>query len=147
MASAQGFAQDKELIFYSYRWKEDYRFLSLQPHKNSYEELKYLPLFKDRDDVYLSLGGNFRERINVYDNDLLDFNPQGDGNQFLHRILMHADFHATDNFRAFVQLGSYLSNNDGLGTGPFDKDSIDLQPLKILEAELCEAKIFSPQKR
>ncbi len=115
------------LTFYSDRWKEDYQFLALQPHKNQYEKLKYLPLFKDRNDVYLSLGGNFRERINVYDNDLLGFNPHGDGSQFLHRFLIHADFHATDNFRAFVQLGSFLSNNDGLGTGPFDKDNADLQ--------------------
>lgn len=40
---------------------------------------------------------------------------------------MHADVHATDKFRAFVQFGSYLSNNEGLGTGPFDKNTVDLQ--------------------
>jgi hypothetical protein len=127
ITSANGFAQDKEINFNSDRWKEDYRFLASQSHKTEYEKIKYLPLFNDRDDVYFSLGGNFRERINVYDNDLMGFNPHGDGTQFLHRFLVHADFHATDNFRTFVQLGSYLSNNDGLETGPFDKNSVDLQ--------------------
>ncbi|MGZ8164675.1 MAG: alginate export family protein [Methylobacter sp.] len=127
MVSAKGIAQDNTRIFSSNRWEEDYRYLTSNPARNAYEKIKFLPLLNDRDDVYISLGGNFRERINVYDNDLLGFNPQGSGTQFLHRFLVHADFHATDKFRAFVQFGSYLSNNDGLETGPFDKDSVDLQ--------------------
>lgn len=127
MISARGFAQDNEAVLSSNRWEEDYRYLASQPDKNAYEKIKYLPLLSNRDDVYFSLGGNFRERINIYDNDLLGFNPHGTGTQFLHRFLAHADLHATDKFRAFVQLGSYLSNNDGLETGPFDKDRVDLQ--------------------
>ncbi|MGZ8193141.1 MAG: alginate export family protein [Methylobacter sp.] len=127
MVSAKGIAQDNTRIFSSNRWEEDYRYLTSNPARNAYEKIKFLPLLNDRDDVYISLGGNFRERINVYDNDLLGFNPQGSGTQFLHRFLVHADFYATDKFRAFVQFGSYLSNNDGLETGPFDKDSVDLQ--------------------
>jgi hypothetical protein len=127
MVSVKGMAQDNTRIFSSNRWEEDYRYLNSNPARNAYEKIKFLPLLNDRDDVYISLGGNFRERINVYDNDLLGFDPQGSGTQFLHRFLVHADFHATDKFRAFVQFGSYLSNNDGLETGPFDKDSVDLQ--------------------
>ncbi|MGJ0484420.1 MAG: alginate export family protein [Methylomicrobium sp.] len=127
MISAKGFAQDNKAVLSSNRWEEDYRYLASQPDKNAYENIKYRPLLSDREDVYLSLGGNFRERINVYDHDLLGFNPHGNGSQFLHRFLVHTDFHATDKFRAFVQFGSHLSNNDGLGTGPFDKDSVDLQ--------------------
>ncbi|MGZ5018640.1 MAG: alginate export family protein, partial [Methylobacter sp.] len=127
MISVKGFAQDNKSILSSNRWEEDYRYLASQPDKNAYEKIKYLPLLSDRNDVYLSMGGNFRERINVYGNDLLGFNPHGNGAQFLHRFLVHADFHATDKFRAFVQFGSHLSNNDGLGTGPFDKDGADLQ--------------------
>lgn len=121
------FAQENEPDFLSDRWKEDYRYLANQPDKNAYENLKYLPLIKGRDDVYLSLGGNFRERLNVYENDLFGFRSQGDGHQFLHRFLVHADIHATEHVRAFVQFGSYLSSTNGLGSGPLDDNSVDLQ--------------------
>ncbi|MGZ4979083.1 MAG: alginate export family protein [Methylobacter sp.] len=127
LINAKAIAQSNEPVLSGNRWEEDYRYLASRPDKSAYENIKFLPLFRGRDDVYFSLGGNFRERINVYDNDLLGFNSNGTGTQFLHRFLGHADLHATDKFRAFVQLGSYLSNNDGLGTGPFDKDSVDLQ--------------------
>ncbi|MGH8559977.1 MAG: alginate export family protein [Methylococcales bacterium] len=120
-------AHDNEAVFSSNRWEEDFRYLANKLDKNAYEEIKYLSLTNNRDEVYLSLGGNFRERFNGYDNDLLGFRPKGSGSQFLHRFLVHADFHATDKFRAFIQFGSYLSNYDRLGTGLFDKDRVDLQ--------------------
>jgi Alginate export len=126
LAFTNGFAEEQEPAFLSDRWKEDYRYLADQPDKNAYDRLKYLPL-PNRKDIYLSLGGNFRERLNVYDNDLFGFRSQGDGHQFLHRFLIHADAHITDHFRAFVQLGSYLSSTNGLGSGPLDDNSVDLQ--------------------
>lgn len=127
LAFTNGFAEGQAPAFLSDRWKEDYSYLADQPNKNAYDKLKYLPLTNNRDDVYLSLGGNFRERLNVYDNDLFGFRPQGDGHQFLHRFLVHADSHITDHFRAFVQLGSYLSSTNGLGSGPLDDNGVDLQ--------------------
>lgn len=125
--SSVGLAEESEHAFKSNRWQENYQYLAIQTQRTAYEKLKYVPLLPDRDDVFLSLGGNFRERMNNYDNDLFGLFEQAEGTQFLHRFLVHADFRATEHFRGFVQLGSYLSNNGGLEKGPFDNNSIDLQ--------------------
>lgn len=127
LVSTAGIAQASESGFNSNRWQENFQYLAKQTRRNSYESLKYLPLTVDREDVYLSLGGNFRERFNSYDNDLFGLKTHADGQQFLHRFLLHADLHATEHVRAFVQLASYLSNNLGLRKGPLDNDSADLQ--------------------
>lgn len=125
--SLESFGKGSENTFNSNRWQEDYQSLAKQPHRTAYESLKYLPLLPNRDDIYLSLGGNFRERLNSYNNDLFGLFDHAEGTQFLHRFLVHADFQATKHFRAFIQMGSYLSNHGGLEIGTFDNNSIDLQ--------------------
>ncbi len=125
--SAVGLAQASEQGFNSNRWQENYQYLATQTQRTAYENLKYLPLLADRDDVYLSLGGNFRERLNSYNNDLFGLKLHNDGQTFLHRFLVHADLHVTEQVRAFVQLGSYLSDTIGLNHGSLDNNSADLQ--------------------
>jgi hypothetical protein len=62
--SLESFGEVSEYTFNSNRWQEDYQILAKQTHRKAYESLKYLPLLPNRDDIYLSLGGIFRERLN-----------------------------------------------------------------------------------
>jgi hypothetical protein len=127
LLSPAGSAQESEPAFNSNRWQENYQYLAKQPRKNVYDNFKYLPLLSDRDDVYLSLGGNFRERLNSYNNDLFGLKPHNDGQVFLHRFLVHANLHVSEQVRAFIQLSSYLSDTVGLNKGSLDNNSADLQ--------------------
>jgi hypothetical protein len=48
-------SEEPEYNFYCENWEEDDRYLAKQPRKTFNEPSKFLPLKKDREDVYLSL--------------------------------------------------------------------------------------------
>lgn len=55
---------------------------------------------------YLTLGGEVRERFETYNNINFGFNKAPANNHYvLQRLLLNADLHMTDYFRAFAQLG------------------------------------------
>src|SRR3990170_7499572 len=108
------------------RWNEDYSYLK-DPAKRTdfFDPVKYIPL--GRDDIYLSLGGQFRERYEYFDNNAFGAGPQDGDGYFLHRLLLHADLHATKYFRAFAQFkAANIDDREG-GPRPIDKDKADLQ--------------------
>src|SRR5687767_6031532 len=77
--------------------------------------------------VYLSLGGELRERIEYYDEPLFGLRDLGRDSYLLHRLLLNADFHAGDNFRAFLQLGSHLEGGKEAQRSPTDVNEFDIQ--------------------
>ena len=111
------------------RWNEDYSALK-DPAKRTdpFDPIKYIPL--GRDDVYLSLGGQLRERYEYFGNNNFGAGDQDDDGFFLHRGLFHADLHLGPDVRVFGQVKAALE--DGRTGGPrpaADADEFDVQQL------------------
>ncbi|MDB5297533.1 MAG: hypothetical protein JWO31_3516, partial [Phycisphaerales bacterium] len=113
------------------RWNEDYSYLK-DPSKRSdlFDPIKYIPLGK-RDDVYLSLGGQLRERYEYFNNNTFGTGPQDDNGYFLHRGLLNADLHVGPYFRAFGQIKASLEDAREGGPRPTDADEFDVQQLFV----------------
>jgi hypothetical protein len=95
-----------------------------------FDPLKYIPLGPD--DWYVSLGAQFRERYEYFNN--FNFSPpapvpQDEDGYFLTRILAHADFHFGPSVRVFVQGKSSMEDGRDGGPRPVDADEIDIQQL------------------
>lgn len=108
------------------RADEDYRYLQ-NPAKRTdfWDPIKYIP-FNDRGDLYLSLGGEARERYEYFDNYNWTETPRDSG-YALQRYFMHGDFHFGDHVRLFGQVQSSLENGRAGGPRPsIDKNELDL---------------------
>lgn len=123
--AGEGGAQSSPPPYNFLRYDEDYRYLQDPARRGDpWDAIKYLPLGSP--DIYLSLGGEIRERVEYYS--AANFGvpgPQADG-YLLHRILLHANLHAGDYLRGFVQLGNHLAPGKEIATPPYE-DRIDLQ--------------------
>lgn len=109
--------------FETFRWNEDYRYLTAKSELNSYEGLKYQPFEVAGHVGFVSFGGSVRSRVNVYDNDRFGLQGGADGTVWLQRFYGHSDIHIGDGFRAFVELSAdYADAGGDLASGPFDKD-------------------------
>lgn len=132
LASSSGLlAQTKPAVppppgYTAVRWNEDYSYLKdTSKRSDLFDPIKYVPLGSD--DFYISFGGQLRERYELFDNNNFGAGPQDGDGFYLHRILLHADLHATEYFRLFVQgKSSMIDDRDG-GPRPTDSDEIDLQ--------------------
>ena len=111
--------------FKLFRFDEDYRYLE-DPAKriDAQDAIKYIPL--GQSDWYLSLGGELRERFEFYSRPGLGLQGQGADGYLLQRVLFHADFHAGENFRTFVQIGSHLAPGKEAAAPPY-LDRLDIQ--------------------
>jgi hypothetical protein len=102
-----------------FRFDEDYSRLRTSEAPLGFPlRLKYLPLTDDGG-TFLSLGGEYRLRLDSYDHP--DFGMRN-APAFLsveQRMLLHADLHMGDAFRAFFQLGNDLEH----GRKPFARPS------------------------
>ncbi|CAG9167400.1 hypothetical protein LMG23992_00800 [Cupriavidus laharis] len=107
------------------RYNEDYRYLQDPArHGDLWDPIKYIPL--GTPDLYLSLGGEIRERFEDYSEPNFGVpGPKADG-YLLHRILLHGDLHAGERLRAFVQLGNHLAPGKDVALPPYE-DRFDLQ--------------------
>ncbi|WP_238698668.1 alginate export family protein [Flavobacterium circumlabens] len=119
MASAQNF----KLL----RYDENYEFLK-DSGRNFYENLKFIPLNKEKD-FYLSLGGEARYEYVDFNNEDWGRLHIGHNNFLLQRYDLHADIHLGKTFRVFAQLRSALQ--DGRSNGPrgIDEDQLNVQNL------------------
>jgi hypothetical protein len=108
------------------RWNEDYSYLadSKEP-ADFFDPIKHIPLGPDG--WYLSLGGQLRERYELWNNNNFDAGPQDGDGFYLHRLLFHADLHVGKNVRLFGQLKSSMIDSRFGGPRPTDSDEIDLQ--------------------
>lgn len=127
-ALAQAPAADGAPAYKPLRYEEDYRYLQRAgadaTRRDRWDPIKYIPL--GAPDTYLSLGGEIRERFEHYSAPNFGTpGPDADG-YLLHRILLHADLHAGERLRAFIQLGNHLAAGKDLGVPPYE-DRLDLQ--------------------
>ena len=101
------------------RYEEDYSYLKDPSRRTDFwDPIKYIPLW-GRDDWYLSIGGELRERYEFYHNQdagAVPANAQGNNGYLLERYLLHGDLHLGPYFRFFGQFVTGLE--DGRIGGP-----------------------------
>lgn len=120
-----GSAQGPAPAYSFLRYNEDYRYLQ-DPARRSdpWDPIKFIPIGPPG--AYLSLGGEIRERFENYSAPNFGVpGPAADG-YLLHRILLHADLHAGDYVRGFVQLGNHFAFGKDIATPPYE-DRQDVQ--------------------
>jgi hypothetical protein len=136
--------------FGSLRFEEDWSFLrDYSGTKDTFDAIKYLPLSEDGS-VWLSLGGQVRERVEIWNHFNFDQTPGAQSNDvyLLSRLRFHADLHVTPYFRVFAEGKSALATDRDLpgGRRPIEEDQIDLQngfvELKAPEAGPVNALTF-----
>ena len=128
MVGAAAHADERPALGPQPRYTEDYRFLA-DPAKRSdfYDPIKYIPL-GDNPNSYLSFGGEIRERFEGFENNpLFGLTGLKSDNYLLHRALLHADLHANEYFRAFVQIGHHRVFGKEGATTPTEEGGVDLQ--------------------
>jgi Alginate export len=108
------------------RYEEDYRYLRDPARRTDFwDPIKYIPIGSDPG-TYLSFGGELRERFEYYSApDFGVLGQQADA-YLLHRLLLHADLHVGESFRAFVQFGNHLAPDKDNVSGTYE-DRLDLQ--------------------
>ena len=127
LATGQARAQSSGPVYQSSRYDDDFRYLRAPGHPTDFwDPIKDIQ-FENSLGSYLSLGGEFRERFETYADPLFGLKRQGSDTYLLHRILVHADLHVSDNLRGFVQLGSELETGKNQPLSPTDQDRLDLQ--------------------
>lgn len=109
------------------RWDEDYAYLKDPGEKqNLLDSLKYIPLDKPGN-IYLTLGGQVRERYEHLDHENLYAPPPPHGGGYqLQRILPYADLHIGPDLRVFIE-GRFAFEEDRDPPRPFDVDQADLE--------------------
>lgn len=109
-----------------FRFAEDYSDLTdEQLAKDWFGGIKKIRLAGE--DVYLTLGGDYRYRFESFENAAFGLGPADDFEQHLNRMMVHADLHVSDQFRAFVQMSAFSESGHPLGPGPFDQSDLDIQ--------------------
>lgn len=111
------------------RFEEDWSFLSERRGSfSNYEKLKYISLGK-REDWYLSVGGEMRQRYEFTENPSWGAETTDKKGYYQQRYLLHADFHFGKRVRAFAQIGSQFETGRADGPRPTDEDRLDLNQL------------------
>jgi hypothetical protein len=120
-------AQEAVQGYKPFRYDEDYRYLRDPTLRSDFwDPLKYIPLGGDPN-TYLSFGGELRERFESYSPTNFGLKGGNDNAYVLHRLLLSADLHITQYFRAFLQLGNELAAGKNQPLSPTDVDRLDLQ--------------------
>jgi hypothetical protein len=92
------------------------------------DSFKFIPFNQD-ESMWLTLGGEARERYEFFQNANWGRGPQDDGGYLLHRLMLHADAHFGDHFRLFTQFKSGTESDLNGGPRPTDRDDFDLHQL------------------
>src|SRR3989449_9669859 len=112
--------------FKQLRYDENYAYLRDPSQRADYlDTIKFIPL-NTNGDLYLTLGGEIRERYEYYHHSLWGRGPQDDNGYLLQRYLVHADAHFGDYLRVFTQFKSGLEDGRTGGPRPTDRDDFDL---------------------
>ncbi|MGO4740733.1 alginate export family protein [Bosea sp. 2KB_26] len=110
-----------------FRYDEDYRYLRDPANRTDlWDPVKYIPLGGVDSSWYLGFGGELRARYEYYSNPNLGLQGQKPNGYLLPRVLLHADLHAGEYLRAFVQFGSHLAPWKDFPAPPY-LDRADLQ--------------------
>lgn len=109
-----------------FRSDEDYRYLANQTARRDYwDPMKYIVIDPGLP-IYLSVGGELRERMEYYSAPGFALRGQPPNAYVLQRFLINGDLHVGDDFRAFVQLGSYFAFGKNFAAPPYE-DQLDVQ--------------------
>jgi hypothetical protein len=109
------------------RWREDYSFLRDRSDLAPLESWKFIALNGAKTN-YLTLGGEVRERVEIYDNQFFGLKPLGYSfTSFATRLLADGDLHLGPNFRAFAELGSFWESGRKPASRPVDVGDLELQ--------------------
>jgi hypothetical protein len=109
-----------------FRYDEDYRYLADPSQRSDFwDPVKYIPL-DAAGDWFVSFGGELRERFEYYSKPNLGLQGQHADDYLLQRALLHADLHAGDYLRGFVQLGSHEAWWKDFAAPPY-LDRLDVQ--------------------
>src|SRR5580658_7931991 len=77
------------------RDEENWAWLRYTPRTDFWDPTKYVRLVPGRDDVYLTLGGEVREWVEGYENELWGQTGHPTNVYLLQRYMLHADEHLT----------------------------------------------------
>jgi hypothetical protein len=122
--SLNGFSQPLP-VFKLLRYEEDFSSFNKDSNAGWYEKTKFTPLSKDRSN-YLSFGGDIRYQYSWFKNEDWGEAPKDKNGFVLTRYLVHADLHAGNHFRTFIQLQSSLANGKEKHSSPVDENQLDL---------------------
>ena len=109
------------------RYNEDYSYLA-DPDARSgawWEPLKYIPSDESKE-VYLTLGGEIRLRVESYENNNWGQEPAPDDSYFWYRALTSADLHLGEHVRLFGELIGAWSEGKQPSNTPIDETDVDL---------------------
>ena len=107
------------------RYDEDYSYLKNPDCRNDpLDILKFIAL-NQKEDWFLSLGGELRENVEYFQNPTWGQDPQGSA-YLLQRYMAHVDLHMGGRVRFFGQLKSGLENGRAGGPRVIDEDKLDL---------------------
>src|SRR5882724_5859666 len=113
-------------VFTALRYDEDYGYLKDPAARtNAFDPIKYIPL-NEREDLYLTLGGQLRDRYEYFQNNTFGSGAQDDTGYNLLRAMLNADLHLGPYLRVFVQGISATEQDREGGARPSDRDQIDL---------------------
>ena len=111
--------------FQTLRYEEDYSFLRDPDCRTDvWDRIKYMPL-SEAGDVYLSLGGDLRERYEYFHNAQWGQGPQDPDGFLTQRYMPYLDLHLWTWGRFFGQLKSNLESGRTGGPRPTDRDELD----------------------
>ncbi len=109
------------------RWNEDYTYLrDPDKHDDFFDPIKYIPLDK-AGDIYLTLGGDLRERYELFNHNSFGTGPQDHDGYWLTRLMAYGDLHLGNNFRFFVEGKHSEADERTGGARPQDADALDLE--------------------
>jgi alginate export protein len=112
--------------FTALRYDEDYSYLKDPAARtDAFDPIKYIPL-SERSDVYLTLGGQLRDRYEYFNNYLFGSGPQDRNGYNLFRTMLNADLHLGPNVRVFAEGISATEQGRVGGPRPSDLNQIDL---------------------
>lgn len=107
------------------RYDEDFSYLRDEKKRvDWFDKLKFIP-FNRAKNWYLTLGGEIRQRYEIYLNAGFGTGVKDDSGYWLERYMLHADFHFGKRFRVFAQLKSGLVENRNGGARPNDLDKLE----------------------
>lgn len=108
------------------RYDEDFSYLRDESKRSDWlDRLKFIPLNRSKS-WYLTLGGEMRQRYEIYQSAGFGAATQDGNGYLLQRYMLHADFHFGRRFRVFAQIKSGLVENRRGGARPADLDKLDL---------------------
>jgi hypothetical protein len=106
-----------------FRWQEDCR--PRDAPQSFVDRLRAIPLVDD-DTLWLTLGGEYRFRVESLDEPSFGLRPVDDYIAVDHRWLMHADLRSRAGSRLFVQLSAAAERGREPRARPFDRSAVDV---------------------